>query len=296
MSRLLDLIIKAKLAPELRKDLLNEIKTSKYIKLHLKIHPDTLGFYMHQAIEEGLLSVVTFLLTQDIDFNVKDKNGISAWHWAAAYGNETIVQLFLDNGADVNAIDSHGESALHKAAKGDHENTVKLLLNKGANIEGTYGDGIPGSLGLRMRLLGSHMTPLHVASQEGKEKIVDLLLLNGAEIEATDLRGHTALHHAVLKGHEKLVNFLFDNKANIMARDKYGNTLLHNAVVSYNIKVVDYLLGITWMQDTLGAINHDKKTAQDLANNDRNCPKEIRAAFTETAKLVKHIDSIPTFD
>ena len=72
MSRFLDLIIKAKLAPKLRNDLLTEIKTSKYIKLHLKIHPDTLGFYMHQAIEEGLLTIVTFLLTQEVDFNVKD--------------------------------------------------------------------------------------------------------------------------------------------------------------------------------------------------------------------------------
>lgn len=66
--------------------------------------------------------------------DVKDANGLTALHWAAAYGQVTSVQLLLANGAEVDVTGPEGETPLLMAANGGHHDVVRLLLNEGANV------------------------------------------------------------------------------------------------------------------------------------------------------------------
>lgn len=65
--------------------------------------------------------------------DVVDSNGLTALHWASAYGQLMSVQLLLKSGAEIDIEGSDGETPLLLAASGGHHDVVRLLLGEGAN-------------------------------------------------------------------------------------------------------------------------------------------------------------------
>ena len=55
-------------------------------------------------------------------------------HRLASEGNETELIDVISNGIDINEEDDNGLTALHHAAEGGHATCVEILLQHGANV------------------------------------------------------------------------------------------------------------------------------------------------------------------
>lgn len=106
-------------------------------------------------------------LSTGLDIAVTGKDGNTALHWAARYGNARAVGVLLDAGADIDDTRAgHGNTPLHMAAGGNTVDVVEVLLDAGADIEARNRDGY---------------IPLHSAASTGLAPTVDLLLDAGAD-------------------------------------------------------------------------------------------------------------------
>jgi len=63
-----------------------------------------------------------------------DKFGKTSLHLASSRGEAEIVSLLLENGAEVNVKNKFGWTPLQLAASGGHLEVVRLLLNSGADV------------------------------------------------------------------------------------------------------------------------------------------------------------------
>jgi ankyrin repeat protein len=166
---------------------------------------------LHEAAEQGNLSLVKSLLDKGADPRAKDIAGRTALMWAAVgperpdiieadstgkqevENKETVsnhddaerlevVKLLLDKGPELEAGDARGRTALILAAAAGDSEIVKLLLDRGANVKAADRDG---------------QTALLVAAGECANEcyleIMGLLLDKGADVNAKDSLGETAL-------------------------------------------------------------------------------------------------------
>lgn len=72
---------------------------------------------MHVALRKHFLKVIPNLMSQNLEPNLTDKDGISYLMLAAQFGEEDLVESFIDIGVDCSLVDSKGNSALHYACK-----------------------------------------------------------------------------------------------------------------------------------------------------------------------------------
>lgn len=171
------------------------------------------------AVYKGQKNMVEDLWT-DANKKLRDYNGRTTMHLAAAVGGAEMVQLLFDKlGADKEARDRNGQTPLHRAAECGHDAVVRLLIDKpiGANKEPK---DIRGSLPLHLAALGGHLDVMR-------------LLVNqfDADKEAKDDSGWTPLHWAVVRGQEVVVRWLVTElDADKEAKDKRDQTPLHSAV------------------------------------------------------------------
>lgn len=78
--------------------------------------------------------VISFLVKQGIDPNLRDAYGESAIFSAAAYGSYITLDSLLQNGCDVNLVNNHGVTPLAGAITHGQVEQVQLLLKHGAKI------------------------------------------------------------------------------------------------------------------------------------------------------------------
>jgi len=150
-----------------------------------------------------LARVKTLLQADPKIIHLKDKDGVTALHWAALWGFPEIVEALLKHGADANAVNLRGRTPLHWAATCGHADVAQILLTHGADVKAATETG---------------MTPLHTAAAIGPQfrpsvPVAELLLAKGADINARDQRGRTALHWAATLGHQRFARMLIDEGA-----------------------------------------------------------------------------------
>jgi ankyrin repeat protein len=123
--------------------------------------PNLLGIINSSDIEQ-----VKLLISQGVDINVKNNNGLTALHLVARGGRKDVVELLIDNGADVNNKTNNGMTPLHQASRNGLKEIVELLISRGAdiNVKNTRGQ-----------------TPLDMAQQRGHTEIVELLRKHGSK-------------------------------------------------------------------------------------------------------------------
>lgn len=91
---------------------------------------------MYAAIK-GFVKVADCLLENKADPNRSSsitKDGLTALHLAAFYGQESILERLVLAKADVNAQDADGEASLHKAAFQGQDAGVALLVDLHADL------------------------------------------------------------------------------------------------------------------------------------------------------------------
>ena len=89
------------------------------------------------AVIEGKVDFVDWLLQNGANINHQDRIGYSALHIIAQNKQVALAEKFLNNGADPNVTDIHGNTPLWTAIFNSKNETgvVRLLLQHGANPE-----------------------------------------------------------------------------------------------------------------------------------------------------------------
>ena len=178
------------------------------------------------AIEEGLLSRVTELVSNGANINKANDDSSTPLHQALLLGDEAIARFLLQHEADVIAATSDGWQALHCAASKGLAGMVSLCLSGKADIAATTFDG---------------QTALHKACKTGNLETVEVLLRSGADIEAQDNWGWRPLHTASAAGNQDIVGLLIDNEADFYARDRNHCTVQACAAMAGKHDLVEYL-------------------------------------------------------
>ena len=107
------------------------------------------------------------------------KDGFTALHLAAFFGQEEAAKILLERGAEVNVVARNPSivvTPLHSAAAGGHPGIVKLLLEHGADPNAAQDGGF---------------TPLHSAAGNDDRESVEALLEAGADPSLANDEGKT---------------------------------------------------------------------------------------------------------
>ncbi|XP_062566082.1 uncharacterized protein LOC134228439 [Saccostrea cucullata] len=95
---------------------------------------DNLGLTALMGVVQRNTECTKLLLENGADVNLKDKESISALHYACLAQHHEEVVLLIEYGADINARDVAGSTPLHYACNNFDEQTVDILLNNGADV------------------------------------------------------------------------------------------------------------------------------------------------------------------
>ncbi|KAI4260827.1 MAG: hypothetical protein L6R42_003858 [Xanthoria sp. 1 TBL-2021] len=145
-------------------------------------------------------------LTRLLLSKVRDMEGCTPLHHAAAFGHLQTVRYMLECGADLEARDNE-RTALHQATWKDHRAVVERLLKEGASSNETDDEG---------------ETALHQAAWRGHSELTKLLLDHGANLNPKDRTGQSPLHQAASNGSIAVVNLLLEKGADPRAEDNDG--------------------------------------------------------------------------
>ncbi|MCE5323348.1 ankyrin repeat domain-containing protein [bacterium] len=88
---------------------------------------------LHHAAAKGQLAIVKLLIADKADVNAQKKDGVTALHVAAALGYKDVVVALLDAKADACAVDKKGRTPLSIAKAGgkvEIENIIRERIGK----------------------------------------------------------------------------------------------------------------------------------------------------------------------
>ena len=161
---------------------------------------------LFQACNRGYIEVVELLLkhSDNIDLNVRNNRGQTAFIGSCAYGQRRIVQLLLSHpNIEVNARDNKGFTALEWACNNNHNDVVKLLL-----------DHSDERIDLNARDDSGRTVFMQACLYGHKEDMVKLFLDHSERIDlnARDNRGTTAFMLACLNGHKNIVQMFLSSR------------------------------------------------------------------------------------
>lgn len=213
---------------------------------------------LHLAVNAQRVDVVEFLVRNQIDPKVRNKNGMTGMALAAGRNSVKILNLLLqayknelstDEQSEMlvcavtcNAIDSvvcmlkHGFDPLQSfredpiivwALQSENLNMIKLLVDAGSSINAVNDEG---------------QSLLYITAAEGQTDILEWLIQMGADIEMRDYSGTTALMIACCYNHAKVVEQLVRCGANVNVRDNDGDTSLLFAIRYAGEEIIDTLL------------------------------------------------------
>ncbi|OXB54970.1 hypothetical protein ASZ78_012746 [Callipepla squamata] len=192
-----------------------------------------------------------YLLRNDANPGIRDKQGYNAVHYSAAYGHRLCLELIasetpldvayhghhqalevlVQSLLDLDVRNNNGRTPLDLAAFKGHVECVDVLINQGASI-----------------LVKDYVvkrTPIHAAATNGHSECLRLLIGNAEPQNAVDIQdgnGQTPLMLSVLNGHTDCVYSLLNKGANVDAKDKWGRTALHRGAVTGHEECVEALL------------------------------------------------------
>ena len=235
---------------------------------------------MPQAVAAGDEQAVEYYLKHGGNVNQYDDKGRPLIILAAIQGSPAITEMLIKNGADVNAVDtseeifslnstaegiptegagrplsSQGSTALIWAVISGNTDAAKLLIQNGAqNADKAIMFAISeANTNVIKKLIESNIinineenqygiTPLILASMNGRTNVAKLLIENGAQVDAVNKFGASALIYATKAGHLGVVKLLVKNKANTGIKTvKDHLTPLMSAAESGYADIVKYL-------------------------------------------------------
>lgn len=141
--------------------------------------------------------------------NLKNRNGMSALHWAVVDGDIAAVRMCLAQGDDIHAQDRDGRTPLFQSVADGNVAISSQLIQAGANVNEQD---------------KKQETPLHFAARENQVEVAELLLKSGAQVDAQDSHGNTPLSNAVFysRGRGEMIKLLMAHSADKSLKNKHG--------------------------------------------------------------------------
>ncbi len=175
--------------------------------------------------------IAEYLIKNNADVDIPDKNGDPAINWSAYYGNIPFTKLMLENKAKTNQKSIHSDGVMQVALKEYKDSIVDLFINNNISIHNVKPANKAiikavkqGNFKLFKSLANKSNqdtrdeagnTLLIIATNKKSLPIVKFLVNNGAKINAMNPVGMTALNKAIFYGHNEIANFLISNGADI---------------------------------------------------------------------------------
>ncbi|PFX15664.1 protein phosphatase 1 regulatory subunit 16A-like [Stylophora pistillata] len=85
--------------------------------------------------EKRMLEDIKDAIEKKRDLEIKDMQGATALHVAAANAYEEVLEFLLENDADVDVVDRDGWKPIHAAACWGNEKAIELLVEHGSDLE-----------------------------------------------------------------------------------------------------------------------------------------------------------------
>lgn len=92
---------------------------------------------MFHALKRKHFPFVEFLHDYGVDMNMRDREGRTALHIAAANNDDEAICRLVELGAKRKLKDRKGQTALHAAAAAGNTMAVEMLLQLAADVNGT---------------------------------------------------------------------------------------------------------------------------------------------------------------
>eukprot|EP01103_Thecamoeba_quadrilineata_P016680 TRINITY_DN5635_c0_g1_i1.p1 TRINITY_DN5635_c0_g1~~TRINITY_DN5635_c0_g1_i1.p1 ORF type:complete len:624 (+),score=118.91 TRINITY_DN5635_c0_g1_i1:34-1905(+) len=173
---------------------------------------------LHLAVEARNLEMIKLLLNNGAESDLKDINGWTCLHVAAASGDMRIVQ-FLCQEINTSMLVATGAGTLpiHHLVQHHVEDEkcfnliLRTMLQKGVSVNCKNSQG---------------MTPLHYACAHGSLIAAQSLIKFGASVNSVTSTGETCLHSAVISRDLKMVRLLVENyPVDLFAESTMGDPL-----------------------------------------------------------------------
>jgi ankyrin repeat protein len=199
----------------------------------LGLHYDARTFL--ESARNGDKKVVGLFLDAGMDPNTRSDSGVTGLMEAAYAGKDAVVYVLLARGANVSIKDSDGLTALHRAAAGPFgHGSVQALLDGGADPNARSANG-------ETPLAAALLLPLSDSSTEFLAPnyllTIKELLDHGADVNAAYGRGLTPLMRAAIGGNSQVVHLLLDRGANARAVSYEGKTADAYALQHHNREI-----------------------------------------------------------
>lgn len=206
-------------------DLLREVQTLDFIHVDKDFNN-----ILHVACIGGDVAIVKYLLSENMDINIRGHHSRTPLMLAAEYGHRDIFDLLVIEGADVSLEDDEGNTLLHVACVGGHLDMVKYILSR------DYINSDISSRGERGQ------TPVMLAARCGHKAVFYFLVCKGASLSFKDIDDNNILHVACIGGHVKMVECLLSNDiVDINELRQDGTSALMLAVQHGHRDVIDLL-------------------------------------------------------
>ena len=152
------------------------------------------------AAMHGDTETVRALLTDGVDANTAQGDGMTALHWTAVNGDVETAQMLLYAGANMRATTRLGAyTSLLLASQHGQAAVVDALLDAGADVHATTTSGA---------------TSLMLAAASGSAEVVTTLIASGADVNALESgRGQTTLMFAAALGRAQALDVLLAHGA-----------------------------------------------------------------------------------
>lgn len=190
----------------------------------------------------------------DLNINAQDRNGYTAFMWAASNGHEYVLKRLIEAPhININAKNRYGDTALILAASNGHENAVRFLIQvPGIDINAQNQSGDTALICAVKRAHSSFVMESHTNDEAIADNIVKNLLLKapGVDINAQNQSGQTAysiahsfaekksviaklieeeFFEAIIQNHIDIIKPVIAQIGSDKITDKDGNTFLHKA-------------------------------------------------------------------
>lgn len=190
--------------------------------------PTVFSSLLLSAVSQGQTDVVTELLDNGCDVNLRDQNHNTLLMLACEGGHIGIAKMLVERGADIDAINWWGKDCLMTAGIYSHAEIVSWLIEIGCEIDRRDYNGD---------------TLMLIACRCGFQEIAEILAVNGSDFHLTDRYDSDCLENAVHRNQAAIVSWLIEIGCEIYRRQYCcGSTLLSQACWHGYLDVVKVLV------------------------------------------------------
>ncbi|KAI1029545.1 hypothetical protein LB504_010683 [Fusarium proliferatum] len=190
---------------------------------------------LHLAAACGFEDIVRILVESKVCLSPQDDSCLTPLHYAAEQGHTDCSLYLVEQGADVNIMDKFGWTVVHSACRRvGQDRLLRSILQNGPDTLATDHQSDLGS-------------PLHFVAESGDVEMARVLFEYGAvpSLFTPEILGNLPLHDAVLNGHADLLEVFLQHGAEkrLSVPNAAGNTALHLACgVKDRDKIISLLL------------------------------------------------------